>query len=216
MMWSGEGMRNRLSAMVAMAVIAGSAQATILTDESQLNGGNTLIDFEGLTAGGQSNPLTIGAATFSSSNVLNVWDISSYSANGTHVFHKTLRSASSTAPGYVDIRIDFATAMSEVGLGWFDPNFTGNKLRAFNSNTGFLEEAAIPTGPTGGRFAAFRGIRRSVDEIDYVICQVAASSDVFSIDNVSFGAHAPVPEPFTMALMGLGVAGAWRRRKRGA
>jgi len=108
---------------------------------------------------------------------------------------------------YVDLRIDFVGAIGEVGLGWFDPNFSGNRLEVYSSSNSLLEFAEIPTGPTGGSFAAFRGIRRSQNDISYAIARVSNSNDVYSIDNVSFGTAVPEPSSFLMlGVIGAGVA----------
>ena len=50
--------------------------------------------------------------------------------------------------------------LGELGLGWFDPNFEGNILRAYDARGGLLESAnpALFPPSTGGE--AFIGIRR--------------------------------------------------------
>jgi hypothetical protein len=185
-----------LCVLSTMALVANlRVDAEILTDPGQLSVSNTVVDFESFGSGSVANPLVIGDVTFSSSNLLDIWDISGFPANGTFVSGKTLRSAVGNS-NYVNIRIDFPTDVSEIGLGWFDSNFEGNILAVYDSSDNLLESAPIPTGPINGVFATFRGIRRAQNDISYAIAFVSNSDDVFSLDNVSYGVtEAPVTVP---------------------
>ena len=208
--------------LALMCCATNKAYATILTSPSQLSPTNTLIDFESFGSGLTTNPLIIGNATFSASTPLAIIDISSFTANGPLVFNKTLRSNGGQplgSTGYVNIRIDFSSLINEVGLGWFDPNLTGNELQAYDSANNLLDTAPIPTGPPGGSFAAFRGISRAQNDISYVIAKVSTPNDVFSIDNISFGSISQppqtTPEPTsTLGLLALGTLGAVSTLKR--
>lgn len=176
------------------------SNAAVLTDESQLSSGNTLIDFEMFSPGTVSNPFVIGNATFSSSQFLSIEDATPYSPPP-RVVHHVLRANSGTGifdHPYVDIRIDFASPVSQVGLGWWDPNIAGNELLVYNAAGVLLESAPIPTGPPGGGFATFRGISRPANEIAYAIMHISGGNDIYGIDNVSYG---QVPEPSCAMLM---------------
>lgn len=199
-----------------------AARADILTSSSQLSPTNTTLDFESFPAGLTSNPLVIGDASFSSVTPLAIIDISSFGAHGSTVFRNVLRPNGANplgVSGYTDIRIDFASPIGEIGLGWFDPNFVGNSLDVYDSSNTLLESAPIPTGPIGGSSAAFRGIRRSTNDIAYAITRVSSPDDVYGIDNVSFGTvSAAVPEPSSVVLFacGLSAAGVVNLRSRRA
>lgn len=196
---------NKTFLVIGTFIYISTSAAAVITLPAQLTVGNQIVDFESKPLGVTLNPLTIGEVTFSATTPLAIDTVSSFGANGTFVQDHVLRSNGSNSlgsAGYVDIRIDFSTKVVEVGLGWFDPNFTGNELRAYNSSNVLLEAAPIPTGPAGGSFAAFRGFQRPQGDISYVIAHVSAANDVFAIDNVSFQT-VPEPQAFVLAAAGL-------------
>ena len=131
-------------------IVAGalSAHGDILTDPGELSETNTILDFESLSSGAISNPLAIGDATFSSSTEMFINDVSGFGADGSFVSGNTLASDNFTE-SYVDIRMDFADDVGEIGLGWFDPNFFGNRLEVYSSSDSLLEVTDVPTGPVG-------------------------------------------------------------------
>lgn len=186
-------------------------RADILTDPSQLNGANTLIDFESLSVGTVSNPLILAGATFSGLGTLEVSSSLPWSPPPV-VYGNVLLSYNTSQ--YLDMRIDFDSPVSEIGFGMWDPNFAGNYLRVYDAGDTLLESVEFPVGAPGGSFAAFRGIRRSSDEISYAILDISSGSEFYGIDNVSFGAHA-IPEPGGIgAVLAVATAGLMTRRKR--
>ena len=70
-----------------------------------------------------------------------------------------------------------------------------------------------PTGAANGTFATFRGIRRAQNDIAYAIAVISRPDDVYSIDNVSYGAIS-VPEPSAgLLIAGTLMAIALKRRR---
>lgn len=195
-----------------------SAEAVILTDASQLSAGNTLVTFNSITSGVQSNPLTIGDVTFSSTAQLALYDVNGggYSPPANLVSGNALLSNSSGTLfdlTYVNIRMDFASPIAELGFSWWDSTINGNKLDVYSASSVLLESTFFPDGFTGGQDATFRGIQRSTNDIAYAIVGWSAPNDVGGIDNVSFG-QVQVPEPSLAALFAMGSSLLLLRRHR--
>ena len=83
--------------------------------------------------------------------------------------------------------------VKEFLLGWGDPNFPGNFLRAYDASDNLLEEIDIPTGPINGVFATWVGFKRAVPDIARVLVQ-SANGDDYVIDNIHYNTVA-VPPP---------------------
>ena len=168
--------------------------------QAELNPSNTFIDFETLSFGPQSNPLTISGARFSSPTILNITDITSISIILADEKFPTLNGGrvlvTVTAPDlngfpYVDTTIEFDQPVSEIGFGWGDPNLVGNVLSAFAGDGSLLEQVTPALHPAGGCCASFVGLRRSSNEIAKVLIHTAAPHDWYWIDHVSFGRLGP-------------------------
>jgi hypothetical protein len=85
--------------------------------------------------------------------------------------------------------ITFANPVAEFLLGWGDPNFPGDVLRAYDANGNLLEEAAVALGPIGGVHAAWIGFKRSTADIARIIVQPDQSfpsGDDYVIDNIHY------------------------------
>lgn len=199
-----------------------SVYGITISDPGQLSPNPTIIDFEDVDTGGNlvttfSNPLTFGDVTFTSlTGTLSVFDISlaGWPADGTEVASKTLFPGGEPDSA---ISITFTNPISEFLLGWGDPNFSGNVLRAYDANGNLLEEAAVALGPPGEGDAAWIGFRRSAAEITRIVVQPdqsLPSGDDYVIDNIHVVVS--VPEPTTLLLFGTGLAAliSFTRRKR--
>jgi len=175
------------------------------------------INFESLPVGAISGSLTMGDVTFSSGQGLSIQNISGYTANGTEVSGNTLHpmlGGFGSGP-YTPTTITFSQPVQEIGLGWFDPNLSGNVLQVFDANGTLLESAFVQNGLIGGSFAAFIGIQRSVGDIASAMIVPGATNDWYSIDNLQY-VVAPVPIPAAAWLFGsalVGLIGVTRRRK---
>ncbi len=89
-------------------------------------------------------------------------------------------------PSSASIRIDFSQPIGQIGLGQWEPNFTGTVLEVYSALNVLLESAAMETGPTGGSYAPYRGILRATNDISYAVARVASSSDIFAMGNFAF------------------------------
>lgn len=219
-----------LTTSLALALALNTiATAATITSPSQLTPGYTTIDFEGLPSPssypGAAN-LVIGDATFVSESGagLAIVSISIFGIPfpGADPAGNVLNPSATDFISDKSIRINFATPVSEILLTWIDPNFSGNRIDAYDSNDTLLETAFVPT--TGGATSTFAGIARSGFDISYIRTVAAPGGDIYLIDNVRYNA-APampegpeIPEPASVVLMGLSMLGvgglAWRRRRR--
>ncbi len=173
-----------------------------ITSPTALSPGWTLIDFENIRSA--TTPLTMGGVTFFGQE-LDILNVSDRNLNGNAVESNILIDRF-TAP----IQIVFANPVSEFLLGWYDLNFPGNKLQAFNSANELLEETALPFND-GPYFNTFVGFKRNVADIAMVIALpvppdplVFRPRDEYGIDNVYFNSNvAAVPEPTSIELLGI-------------
>lgn len=197
--------------LVAVAC-AGVAAAEPLTGPDQMDpcGVGTLLTFESLTPGAITSPLTIGDFTFSAGPGLGVVSIAGFGANGSIVNGLTLHPLPSASLGtapYTTLTIELRLPAREFGLGWFDPNFTGNLMRVYNSAGTLLEEIAPQLGPPGGCCASWRGVRRPTNEIARIEIIPADGTDVFTIDHVRATIPPLIsPQPPSSALLCPGAA----------
>lgn len=195
-------MRLRISVGIGAFLGLGVAtNAEILTNPSQLSPNFSLIDFENVTA---ANPLVVDGVIFTSlTGSLSIFDASHWPANGTVISSKTLFPGGEPDSA---ISIEFAEPVSEVLIGWGDPNFDGNVLQAFGLDGSLLEEAPVELGPIGGVHAAWIGFKRATPDIKRVVIQPDQSrfnGDDYVVDNVYFGAS---PRALLSMLIGKVVA----------
>lgn len=171
-------------------VVPDLAPAAPISDPSQLSPNCRVVDFEHLSATAPlPNPLTIGNVTFASvTGTLSILDVavSGWSANGTAVNDQALFPGGEPDSAIV---ITFADPVSEVLLGWGDPNFSGNRLLAYDANGNLLETASPELGPPGGVHAAWVGFKRAIADIARLVVQPDQSlpnGDDFVIDNIRY------------------------------
>lgn len=185
-------------AIVAFALVAfiPFAQADPITDPSLLSPNPTLINFEQFMAGPVNNPLVIGNVTFSTiepEGGLDIRDITGYPADGTEVASMLLQ----TIPHYMHMVIAFLNPVSEVLLGWWDPNFPGNFLRAYGEDDSLLEEVELTDlGPPQGVHATWIGFKRPSPDISRIEIDPAIDPpyDHYGIDNIHYNTAVPPPQ----------------------
>lgn len=131
--------------------------------------------------------------TFTSiTGTLSVFDITvsgSWGADGTEVASKTLFPGGEPDSA---IRITFANPVSQILLGWGDPNFAGNFIKAYDVNGNLLEQASVELGPPGGGHAAWIGFKRARPDIASVLVQPDQSlpnGDDYVIDNIRYSTN---------------------------
>jgi hypothetical protein len=201
---------------LALSAVAGISSADIINNESQMAPGSTLMTFEDMpVASLGADPIRIGNITFSSTSGLSIASIAGYAADGTVVNNKTLQPVSSPLVGppshYVPLTMTFDNAVAEVGFGWFDPNFEGNKIEAYDGNGNLLETGYVALGPIGGYGAAFIGVRREANDIKSVRIINPSIDDVYSIDNIRTNT---IPTPGVAGMMAAGGLVALRRKRK--
>jgi len=176
---------------ILFSLPAGRAESTVIRDPSQLAPGFTIIDFENITTA-IPTPVTISGVTFNSlTATLSLLDVSAWPANGTEVLKQALFPGGEPDSA---ISIVFTKPISQFLVGWGDPNFPGNVLRAYDASGNLLEEAAVELGPVGGVHAAWIGFKRPIPDISKIIVQPdqsRPSGDDYVIDNVHFSDAQP-------------------------
>lgn len=227
----------KLSMFLAPAVMllaAGSSEGAAVGDPGSLHPGSVVIDFEGFPVG-TSEPIVVGGVTISTFNREGNSNPRQVVAPLPHqTQHADIFEGNYFAPGRHDFRIEFATPVSQVGLGVHDPNYVGNVVLAYDALGNVIDFAAsqpgdpvFPTGPSGGSHSTFVGfVRPSADivrlELHNAFDPTEGRTDLLAIDNVMFfanGGTGVIPEPGSVALLGIGcvVAGlGWVRKTRRA
>ena len=205
---------NSLCSFLSVLACCGIASADVIRTPTSLTDlPSTMETFEAMEIGTLSNTWHSGNITFSSIGGLAITTVAGYGANGTAVTNKVLQSVSTTnvGPGavYRPMDLTFDAPVKEVVLGWFDPNYEGNVLEAYDSNGVLLETAAAELGPVGGGSASWVGFRHLTADIKRVRMVNPSGDDVYAVDNIQ--TVVPAPGSF-MALIACGAA--VRRRSR--
>ena len=208
--------------VLALAAAYGApAGAVPITSPGELVGPLTVIDFNSLSPGPVSSPITLSGVTFSGSlGAINTDSFGASASFPTFVSSIALGipDAVSALPNYT---IAFASPVAQAGFGLFDPNFVGNTINAFDSGGTLLEttspDALFPPGGSGADYLGFVRSSADIARIEIVAGTGGTSGtvvDALWIDNLSFSTT-PVPEPGTTLLVGGGLLGlyGWRRRR---
>lgn len=225
--------RAAIAAYAVVLLIAGqSTEAAVVGDPGSLHPSSIVIDFEGIPVG-TAEPIIVGGVTISTFNrEVNNDPREVADPTASQLPHPGIFEGHYFGPGRHDFLIEFATPVSQFGLGVHDPNFDGNTLLAFDSMGNLLESATsaagdpiFPTGPIGGSHSTFVGfVRPTADiakvQLSNVFSALHGKTDLLGIDTVTYfdnGGMGAVPEPGSVALLGIGclAAGiAWTKTRR--
>ena len=200
----------------SILAFAGKIYSAPISDPSQLDPASTVIDFESFTVG-TSEPIVINGVTITDDNPLVTSSIQPQEwTQYPGIFEGQYFGLGIGDRGFV---IEFASPVSQFGMGVFDPNLTGNILRALDSNGNVLEQVVsnidpeFPIGPTGGVFSTFVGFSRLQLDIQRIEL-IHVTGDWLAIDNVTYSTVVPIPSAVWLFGSGLiGLIGIARRKK---
>ena len=201
--------------IMLILLFAESVSSAPISDPSQLSALATIIDFESVPVH-TAEPIVIGGVTITDDNPLVTSGIQPQQwTQFPGIFEGQFFGTGQGDRGYV---IEFESPVAQFGMGIFDPNFTGNVLRALDSSNNELEQLVsnvdpeFPVGPPGGGFSTFAGFSRSQNDIKRIELTHVAG-DWLAIDNVSYHV-VPIPAAVWLLASGLlGLAGIARQRK---
>ena len=207
---SGVAARNPLSAAwttdLGVRLGPGNAQSDpgSLYDESTYVVANGITPFvvhdlfrNDLTAQDGDKYMIVNGSTDPTKRVLQLAQVVPVVAGETYYFQGFAASVYPDAPASLTFAVDYLDAMSNV----------------VSSSSGQLAAPAIAQDWQLIGFDSVAGMGSLTARITITNAQTAAGGNDFALDNLSFSTQ-PVPEPTTVAALGLGVLGLARRRRR--
>jgi len=199
--------RNLIKCAIIFNALAfsGHTYSALISDPSQLDPASIIIDFESISVG-TSEPIVINGVTITDDNTsvtssIQPQDWTQYPG----IFEGQFFGLGVGDRGFV---VEFETPVSQFGMGVFDPNFTGNILRALDSNGNVLEQMIsntdpeFPVGPTGGIFSTFVGFSRNQRDIQRIEL-INVPGDWLAIDTITYSTVVPLPASIYLLASGL-------------
>lgn len=207
----------RTLSLAAICLLSFGAHATAITglgapsSNAALTGG-TVIDFEAATAGDYS-ALTIGNVTFK--GVDDSFRITSdYVGSYNNTGRLDLDNGPYDSTMTYSFRFDFASTVNAFAFNWGAADNVW-LLSAYDSSNNLLDSLAL-TATHGSNAGDYFGLTAANIAYATLINQSGDAGDWVMIDNFTHSAAAQVPEPASLALLGLGLAGLAASRKRKA
>lgn len=204
-----------LAASLSLSVFVGAATAaTVVSSTATLSGG-TLLNFEGVADGTNSDNLYVGSGvTFSATTgSTRIWNPAfppggQVASSGTGV----LGPSASPSP----ISMSFASGQSFVEFFFADTlTFAGTTytISAFDTGASFLESIFLSASElTTPDYLSFVSGSANIGRIDFT---PSNTGENFSIDDLRFGVTAvPIPATLPLLLAGVGAFGALRSRRK--
>lgn len=191
--------------ILGILLFAGPLFSAPISDPGQLEPTATIIDFESFAVG-TTEPIVIDGVTITDDNTSVTSSIRAQAwTQYPGIFEGQYFGLGTGDRGYI---IEFNAPIAQFGMGIFDPNLTGNVLRALDSGGNVLEQLIsnidpeFPVGPTGGVFSTFVGFVRQQNDIKRIEL-IHVAGDWLAIDTVSYSRVVPIPAAFWLFVTGL-------------